>query len=234
MSQSINFLPASFKKARQRRRRVVRQVGLVLLLSACLVGWWAAQSSRTKTLKQYVQTIEAEAVAAKEHRSELGKLRSEQQNLQHRLRVQRDLAQSIEHTQIIQRIGEQLPDQIALTEIRLTADRPEPMTAEAAKRRAQSQKRRKFDKKSKSASIGSKEQEDAARMHVVVQGLAPNDLTVSTLIDSLDNDPLFEQVKISHSRDVQQFGVRARSFELRMQVPLDRTYRVRWEVADAR
>jgi hypothetical protein len=60
---------------------------------------------------------------------------------------------------------------------------------------------------------------------VSFSGFAPDDLTVASLVATLSQCSLFEQVRIHSSRGVERFGYEGRKFRVTMWVPLDREFR---------
>ncbi len=114
---SINFLPPSYVRRQARRRRRVRQFVLAGAMVASLGVWWLGQKGQTVALERYATALEVEASAAVEQRSELVRLREEHKLLINQVKVHRELAQPVRHTQMIGVLGAGLPDSVTVTEL---------------------------------------------------------------------------------------------------------------------
>ena len=208
----INFLPAKYARMRAKRRRGVRQTALVGILTLALAGWWLEQQRQTSIERNKVDTAEAEVAAARTQMQELMKLREEHKHLIHELNIQRELAQPVNHTQVIATLGSLLPSSVTLTQLTMDTKRPPPKAV------------KKDDSKSTNSSETKKVAKRDDRIKIDLEAVAPNDLTVANLVGTLSSHPLFTNVMMRYSRADEFQGVSGRRFRLEMTVGLDRQY----------
>jgi len=212
--KTIDFLPESYRKQRARRRRVIREAVLVVMITAVLGGYGVVLRAQGAALAARASDTEAQVVAAKHAQAEAQKLAAVHAELVDRRRVQRELAPPVPHTRLLAELGRHLPDGIAVRELNLTTRRPEPrpqLTAEAPRGRRSP------------ARAG--EQQD--RVIIEMEALAPGGDQVADLVARLTGDPLFSDVRMRYSRQVVHEGVLAQLFKLDMHVELNRAFIVR-------
>jgi Tfp pilus assembly protein PilN len=212
----INFLPDSYRCKATQRRWFVRKCALGLILASCLAGWYFQQQSQSETLRRNVSGLRAQAQTMRDQQGELSRLRAEKESLLAEVVVHRELTQPATHTQVLAAIGQLLPASVGMTELTMTTRYPTPQKKSTAA--AGTQHRRNRSTKNKAGAQGS------SRIDVVFRGLAPDDLTVSTLVAALGENPLFTDVQWPYSRPVKSGAVLARTFELKLTVPLDCRY----------
>ena len=211
---SINFLPASYLDRQARRQRVVRRVGAVVAALLLVGAWWMAQHQQTTSMRRRLQNFEHQLATARQQQTEVIRLREQYKALVNQVRVQRELAQSVSHTQILAMLGRRMPASVAITEINMITKRPPPRKAEDA---------------SKKGPVVYSAQPDAKkfrdRIKIEFSGFAPDDLTVANLVAALNACPLFAHVHMHSSRAVERFGYEGRKFKLTLSVPLNREFR---------
>lgn len=209
----INFLPASYLRRQSIRRRRVRQLALSAAMVGVLIGWWLTQQGQVVALERYATALEAEAAAAVEHRSELVRLREEHKVLMNQVKVRRELAQPLNHTQVIAMIGELMPETVMVTELDMTTHRPPPRTLEDATKTGRKAKRK-----------SSEPEPIVDEIRLQIDALAPDDLAVAEVVAAISEHPLFESVRMESSREVERYGVIGRKFRLSAVVPLNRVF----------
>lgn len=207
---AVNFLPPAFLQKQARRRRVVRQSLLVAGMVGVLVAWGVVQMSQTHRLNQYVTTLEDEVGAAQRQKSEITKLRAEHALLIHQVKVQRELAQPVNHTQIIALMADVIDPTLGVTELMMTTHRPKPQ--------AQSEASRKVDKKKKNPRV------ELDWIEIEFEGIAPNDIAIANVVATLSENPMFNGVQMHYTRQVERDGVIGRRFRLSTRVRLNRDF----------
>lgn len=210
---TINFLPASYLRKQSKRRRRVRQFALSAAMVGVLVGWWLTQQGRVVVLDRYATQLEVEAAAAVEHRGELVRLREEYKLLMNQVKVRRELAQPLNHTQIIAVLGEVMPATVMVTELDMTTHRPPPRKVEDATKASRKSKRK-----------SAKDEPVIDEIRLRFDALAPDDLAVAEVVAAISEHPLFESVRMESSREVERYGVIGRKFRLSAVVPLNRVF----------
>jgi Tfp pilus assembly protein PilN len=220
---SVNFLPQTYVRQRARRGRRYRQAMLIALAVLCLLGWWAGQRSQTQSLRRHAVSLEAQAYTTEAQVAELQRLRQEQRSLIRQVDLQRELAQPVNHTQVLATLGAVLPQSVTLVDMKMRTRRPDP-----APRAAPDESRRSTTPRNTPAAP----QPD--RIEIEMTGVAPDDRTVASVIGLLDAHPLFRAVMLRSSRAATVGGVDARQFRLTMVVDLARQYRPTHEAEVAR
>ena len=132
-----------------------------------LCAWWLAQQGRVVVMERYAATLETEAATAVEHRTELSRLRQEHKVLMNQVKVRRELAQPVNHTQIIAALGELMPDTVMVTELDMATHRPPPRPIEDDS---------KAGRKTRRGNAKTESVPDEIRLQV--DALAPDDLAV--------------------------------------------------------
>ena len=125
----INFLPEGYGSQGRRQNRLVRQVLLLVVVGACIAGWYVHQRQSLKENMKYVTSLEAESKAAELQKQEAADRRERIRVLRYRQSIQRELAQPITQSSIIGTISGLLPESVAVTNLSLTQKRPKVKTA---------------------------------------------------------------------------------------------------------
>lgn len=213
---SIDFLPPTYHAERARQGMAHRRWVLIVLTALALAGWAAARHKQSADLAWRAAAIETQAGTTQQKRSEMEKLRAERKGLIYQQKVQRQLSQPVAVTQAIATLGRQLPDSAGLTSIRVIAHRPPPKPMEDPD-----------DKKSKRPTKKKPDADAPAPrdyLAIEVQGLAPDDVTVANLVNTMSEHPLFEKVTMNFSRVDTRGELISRRFQISAEVPLDRHY----------
>lgn len=212
----IDFLPPSYHEERARRGLAHRRWVLILLTTLTLVGWALARHKQSSDLAWRTTALESQAQTTQQKRGEMEKLRAERKVLIYQQKIQRQLRQPVAVSQAIATLGRQLPDSAGLTSLRVTAHRPPPMPLEDPD-----------DKKAKRSAKKKTEPDKETPpdyLAIEVQGLAPDDITVANLVNTMSEHPLFEKVKMNFSRVDTRGELVSRRFQISAEVPLDRRY----------
>lgn len=214
---SINFLPAQYRRKRGERRRLLRHVALLAALAGCLGPWWSVQRDQTAALERQSETVEAQVFAAREQMKLVVQLRAEHATLERQMRLVQGLAQPVSHGQVLATLARHVPDAVVFTRLDVTTHRTDPTPTDE-------------DATSKRRGPGSTDSRRPAgraaddRLQIEFDGLAPDDLALANLIDGLKQHVLFQDVKLHHSRSVVIHGVSGRQFRMTLNVPLNRNY----------
>ncbi|MEX2388156.1 MAG: PilN domain-containing protein [Phycisphaeraceae bacterium] len=212
---TINFLPRTYQQRRSERRRIWRHAALLVLLCACLGGWWTVQRDQTQTLRHDVLVYEAQANAAREQMKLVEAFRQEHDQLRQRVALWQRLGQPVSHGQVFATLASQLPNAVVLTRLDVRTQR----SVTAAPTSAASDGRRRHTSAAVSNAASTPD-----RLALDFTGIAPDDLTLANLLDQLKEHPLFDGVKLHFSRRMEIHGVVGRQFRIEMAVPLDRDY----------
>jgi Tfp pilus assembly protein PilN len=212
----IDFLPPSYHEQRAGRGLARRRWVLIALTLLALTGWAVARHKQSSDLAWRASALESQAQTTQQKRGEMEKLRTEQKALLYQQKVQRQISQSVAVSQAIATLGRQLPDSAGLTSLLVTAHRPPPKPLEDPD-----------DKKAKRAAKKKPDAQDEVPpdyLAIEVQGLAPDDVTVANLVNTMSEHPLFEKVTMNFSRVDTRGDLISRRFQISAEVPLDRRY----------
>lgn len=212
----IDFLPPSYHEERARRGIVHRRWVLIMLTVLTLVCGTVARHKRSSEIAWRAAALETQAETTQQKRGEMEKLRTERKALLYQQKVQRQLSQPVAVSQTIATLARQLPDSAGLTNIRVTAHRPAPKPVE--------------DPDAKKPKRSTKKKTETALeippdyLAIEVHGLAPDDITVANLVNTMSEHPLFEKVTMNFSRVDSRGALISRRFQISAEVPLDRRY----------
>ncbi len=194
-----DLLPDSYVAANARRvQRRWRIAGLVVTVGL-LVGWTAALSERQQALQS--ELVEAEQVlngAALQHAA-AQRLSERTAELAHQVELQQTLTPPITSSRVLDTIGALTPTSVTLLGLEV-----------------------------ETRAAGGPEGSDRnpPLMLVRLRGIAPSERVVGNFAGRLTGSGLFEQVRTLRST-ADQFGrTPVRRFELRLEVPLARDYRI--------
>lgn len=232
MMNEINFLPNSFLREQARQQRVRREAILCFMVAMGIVAWFWSTSNDLEDLERYAVAVEHEATAVQQRINEVTKQQALRKTLRHQVLVQRELVQPLGMTEIIATIAQQTPAAVAVTELSLVSNMPQPAAPTNISKS-------KSHRSSPRTSAGSRRRyavhvdDDVMRIDLV--GLAPNDRHIADFVGRLADHKLFNTVKLTYTRATQSGRVLAREFHIEMEIPLDRDYRPAddGEVADA-
>lgn len=207
MSQrDINFLPASYIQKQAMRRRMFRHAGLIAVVVLLLAGWWMVQRGQTAAMQRYAGSLEQAVRAQRDQMKVYTLLEAEHRDLLHRVKVQRQLAQPISHTQILATLTQVAPQSVAVTELTIDHELQGKTSRSRSKRDAMSKK-----------AAASRD-----LLRIAFTGIAPSDLVIANLLTALKSHPLFEDAKLRYARAVELDGIEGRQFRVEVVVPLDR------------
>lgn len=214
----INFLPQSYRDRLRRRVRRVRETLAVLSTVVAVGVWWAYEANELIELRQASRFAEDRLASALSTEQLVKELEARREKLIDQRRLQREITVPIRHHQIVRILGGLIPDSVALTQLSLENDRPDPKPYVAPSTGTPEIAQPSF------GSQASAEPADAKpdRVLVELEGLAPDDLAVAELIAQLSAHPLFGSVKLHTSKYLETRGVAARSFRITGQIDLGR------------
>lgn len=211
----VDFLPESFRQARRRRGRLIRQVALVGSIAGCLALATVALKTHSHHQRGTAERLEDTVKSEQNALTVLSGLNQQQRQLIDTFDLKQELQPQVRYTQVITELGHALPEGVAVVELALRSVRPkpEPMGSDkpSGRRESDAEKPRDYEPNV----IG-----------VEMQGLAPDDLSVARLVSALDEHPLFSRVTMRSSQAVTMRDLIARKFSLTATVDLDRD--VRW------
>lgn len=212
----IDFLPKSYHEDRLRRARRFKQWVMILLVAVALVSWGICRQRDSSELAGRADSLEAQAYSTRQKQTEMTKLKKERTSLVYQLKIQRQLDQSVAVTQTIAVLGQLLPDSSGLTRVEVQTHRPAPIP------RVDPKDKKKKRKSKRKPSANPELAQDYIQLDVY--GIAPDDVAVANLMNSMSDHPLFEKVTMYFSRTDERGEFVSRRFHVGAHVPLDRQY----------
>jgi len=212
----IDFLPQSYHIERARRARRHKQWVMILLVAVSLVAWGVSRQRQSTELTWRAASLESQAYATRQKQSEMSKLKNERKSLSYQIKIQRQLDQPVAVTQAVAALGQLLPDSSGLTRVAVQTYRPPPIPRhDPDEMKSKRKSRRKVP-------VDPNMTRDYIQLDVY--GIAPDDVAVADLVNSMSDHPLFEKVIMYFSRTEERNQIVGRRFHVGAQVPLDRRY----------
>ena len=218
--REIDFTPRDYVRRVARRRRVVREFVLLMVLFVGLMCWWYTGHAGLHAVRAEDRKLKNQVAMAEQQQIELMRLQSEKKRLAHEVGLKRELSQPVQYTQLIAKISALLPKSVAILNLEMETVRPSPKT-KAKVAHVVSRKRG-----ARAAKPAVKAGKSAARDENVVEfeGFAPDDMHVAEVISRLSDSRLFESVVLRYSREIERDGLVGRKFKLRTAVSLSKAY----------
>lgn len=212
--EDINFLPQWYLRQQSRRRSVERQAILLVLLVAGLVALWSITHNQHSALRMHQEALQAQVIATQGQLTEVSKLQTARNELSRQLRIYRELARPIAFHQINSTLAALTPETVYLDKLSITT--------------AMVQRKLAIKSEPTPGRTGKPEPviERTPVVAIMVTGTAPSDVEIANYVGRLAGSNLFREVKMVRSRKGEVNDAVTREFEIHMQVPLDRDYRV--------
>lgn len=212
MSASIDFLPPAYVRKLAERRRKLQRVLMVAAAVLGLTGWWMLQDAWTQQLRDRHNLLSSQVTDAEQQVQERERLRFEQTQLQHQIRLHSQLRVPVTHARVVATISSLMPDSVGLTRVELHTQRPAPKAKVAEGVRAR-------------ARTTTTETIQPDQIEIELSGVAPDDATVDAFVAALETEPMFSEVLPRSLRNDEQDGYYVRAFELTLIIDLRRTFR---------
>ncbi len=207
----INFIPDSVPRVDATGRLWIR-CGLFLLAGLILIGSWYVRAHRQiAALDQKLNVLDQQEQIARavDEKADAGRRQrlkwSKQEILYDRVRM------PVPTTSAMAAVAKLMPPVMGLTSFSLIGEPIDPTLPRSKKKRRSSKNRA-------SPTVGP--------LRLVLQGVAPNDLSIAEFIGRMDQRPLFVNVELTYSRPVERDTQIAREFQITADIPLDRKVRL--------
>lgn len=201
----LNFLPAWYPRLQRKKRMLLLQLWLTLLLILGAGAWYFRLESGVAAAQERLQTLDGELAQSDQHLRQL----QEQLEFKNRLRLQEQIVSrlgvSVEMTRLLHLLQTTMPREMSLVELSVeTREQARPITTAAAARAG-----------------ANRETVIERSMQVKVMGVAPNDSDIATLLSGLNAMPFLKQVAMGYSRDRVDDGHLMREFEISFTMDLN-------------
>ncbi len=201
--KDIDFLPKRITGERTQRRRIWREVYLLGCCALALVVLGYVREGRVKRAQGQVEILYQQTANTKrqlEIRNQLKTRRGELKILQ---RIEADLGSRIKVLDVLAELERVTPESVALTKLSLeTRELKVPV-------KTLYEGRSPIDARSARKNT----ERTVKRLLLVIKGLSPTDVDVANFIGQMSASPVFEDVNMGYTRNVEFHGRRAREFQ---------------------
>ena len=200
--RELEFLPDWYPQTRRRRRLIVLQGWLIVVLVAGM-GSWVVLRDRNNTRDERVLAVQsAQLEQTYAQLAEVDKLDSLRRQLRQQEEVVSRIGFAVEACKAVNAIDERMPRQMALTGIVLEHEEKPDHSALAVNRGPNG------------------EPPVDRRLRVRVQGVCPTDVDLANFMTQLSAVPYFEGVNNTYAREKPENSHVMREFELTFSVSL--------------
>jgi Tfp pilus assembly protein PilN len=203
--RDLEFLPQWHRKLHSRRRALFTQVWATLSLCASAALWLWLANVNIRQNSQTLASLETQSKQLEQEMAQMERLESLLKQFRQQDEVLKQLGVHVESGRLIARLSEVLPDSVSLTNINFDI----------------------IEKKAMLTGLQQAALKDPAsipmdrRMTVKVDGVAPSDVELATLLTELSRSPFFENVTPVFSRDMRRNGRIFREFEVSFSIDLN-------------
>ncbi|MGC9455165.1 MAG: PilN domain-containing protein [Phycisphaerae bacterium] len=202
--QSVDFLPDEIRRRRERRRRLLGQLNLLVICALGLVLLGVLRQGRIQEARGQLSMLADRAGRAAEQLNLLEQLRAEQSELLLKKQVNEDMGSCVAALDVLAVITHLTPENVALRSINLETVEVEQERPSGARQGDSAGPRSAAEVAVKPVFV--------RRLQLRITGLAPSDVDVANFIAALAGNPLLEDIKMGYARDVEFRQRRAREF----------------------
>lgn len=204
-------MPDTFHRAHTIRRMWIR-CGILVLVGLVLMASWHVRARRKLVkLDQQLAALDLQEQIAKRKSEKAAEGRIQKLTRSKQRTVHDRVKTPVPTTSVMALVAEVMPPAMGLTSFSLVAEPVKPASVKAKKTRR---------------SPKSAPSQHLAPMRLVMEGVAPSDLSIAKFIGHMDERLLFVNVELAFSRPVKRDSLTAREFQVTAEIPLDRTYRL--------
>lgn len=196
-----DFLPERIRETRDRRRRWIRHIYLLLMVAGCLVAWGVVGQRDVDRAKEELTMLQGRTDGLTEQLDLKARLQAQLQDLLVKQRISSELGSRVNVLDLANELEQLLPTSMFLVSLSLDTIEIQPPRVAARPRSAGAGASRLI------AAPAEK------RVQITLTGLAPDDVTVANFIGQLSADPLFEDVNMGYTRSAVYQGRTASQFQ---------------------
>ncbi len=202
METGIDFLPDRLRAQRARRRRLVRQVNLLVLAAAAFATWIYFCGRRVSEARAELGLLEDRSANVRRLLDQQADLQREQAELRLKERISSRLGSRVGPLDVLAELERVLPAGVSLMSLDLDGVQ-ETTAAELVK-----------DRGAVLAPGAAPKECTVNRLRLVLTGVAPADVDVANFIGQMASSPLFEDVSMGYVRGRSLAGHKAREFQV--------------------
>jgi Tfp pilus assembly protein PilN len=206
--RELEFLPTWYPQLQKRKRRVITQVWMLLILVAGLSMWTGVVRKNVFAKQTAKDNLAGELTQIYADQKLLAAQKDLRKQLQEKREVLNSLGFPVQITRLLHTIDNAMPKPISLVSIDCDTDETvRPITSIAGVGAA-------------TPGVEKKSEVDR-RMKVKIIGLAPNDAELANFLAGLTAIPFFDQVTVSYLREKVDSGHVMREFEITFSLNLN-------------
>jgi Tfp pilus assembly protein PilN len=204
--RELEFLPEWYPQSRRRKRLLLLQGYMTLLVVARLITWCLLTQRNTLAAAATVADLNRQISQTHQEMHQL----EEQVALKNQLLIQRQIGEKlglpVEMSRLLYTLDHNLPPQMSLTDLSFDT-----------------QEQLKVANTLAAARVATQGDNIDRRLHVRLDGVAPTDDDVANFLTGLARVPFFDDVAMNYSRDGTQNGRVMREFEVTFSLNLNQT-----------
>jgi Tfp pilus assembly protein PilN len=204
---NIDFLPRRIKQQRWKRRRRVRQTVVVFACLALLVAVGFLRQQGVREVQAEWERLDRQVTQVHSQLSLREALEQEWSELIRKQQISEQFDTRLTARDVLAELGHRLPESMALTDLSLEADSVLLDPAEPASVLNASSGR------PMQVAPPATSRQRITRIRLVITGLAPSDVDIANFVGQLASSPLFEDVNMGYTREIQFQGKTARQFK---------------------
>jgi Tfp pilus assembly protein PilN len=199
---TIDFLPERIIVQRARVDRLFRQVYLVGMVLATLIGLAYVNEERISAAQAELSGLDDQSANLKTQVRTMYKLQEQLSGLMIKQDIDQKLGSRINGMDILGELGEILPESMTLTSLQMDALKLKVPLKSAAGGVA-----------TKAGGRGKARERTENRLKLTITGLSPNNVDVANFIADLSASKLFEEVDMGYAKNVEHRGKQAKEFQ---------------------
>jgi Fimbrial assembly protein (PilN) len=201
--REVEFLPTWYPQVRLRRRIVLLQAWMVLVVIAGLALWTTLAQRNVHQAQATLLRVDAQLAHSRNELKTLEELMTLGKKLGEQAQVLAKVGSHVEAARLLATLDEVMPKSTALLELSFLTEEKAPLTLAAA--RAAQEKDRSVERK----------------VNVKITGVAPTDVEVAEFLTRLTGKPFFEDVRMTGSKPRLDNGHVMREFEVSFSMNLN-------------
>ncbi len=194
--RELEFLPDWYPQIRRRRRVVILQAYVTLIVVAGLGLWWTLASRNVRDAQRELVDIDTQLTQSRSELRELDELLVLDKKLGYQAQVLSKVGAHVEAARLVATLDSVMPKTMALLELSLLTEETQPASMAAA--RTAQEKDRPLER----------------RLKVKLAGVAPTDVEVADFLTKLTGKPFLEDVAMTRSKPRLEDGHMMREFEV--------------------
>lgn len=203
--RELEFLPAWYPQWQRRRRMVLLQVWVTILLVLGLGSWLFLADRNCRDAQEALISLRGQLKETDEQLQQMDRLESLRKQLRQQDEVLSRLGDHVESSRLMAKLAAVVPSTVSLLSLNIEQEETPVQLSNVAKAALKSPAQAPMDR----------------RMKVRVLGVAPTDVELATFITELNKVSFFDRVAPTYARDRKEGGHLLREFELTFSVNLN-------------